>query len=307
MFYPNKLDTMDIRSLEIMQEFLYEVIAWDGDYYLQDGFDVDNRPKTPIGCRVVFIGEGAPEPTRWIHSRYSLLLDWHNREVVVPAIEVDAQGACRFSEGVIAWYLDTRRLSEHDIRALIGKKLYRRFLDSQESQPFDVEEIAQMLHLTPGQVFNQARVMVQLGYAESKPSRGIWVSGMPLPPPLTQTQQLGGFRLSTEGHRWFAAGAPEETATRVPNVTVSVDVHVAVSNVIEAAQESEVDDATKERFELMMRRLEADLQKPDGQGNMQSVKDVLDVANNAKGLLGPAIQFMAQNWDKIDRLGGVIF
>lgn len=129
----------------------------------------------------------------------------------------------------------------------------------------------------------------------------------PPPLPLTPTQFLGRFQLSEEGHRWAAMGYPEESAGRATNITVNVDIRMAVTNVIEQAQESEADQDLKDRFELLMRRIEAELQKPTGQGSMQPVKDVLEVANNAKGLMGPAVKFMADHWDKIQTFGGMPF
>lgn len=278
-----------------------------GEYYIEGGVDIENTSRPRPGCRVIFVGDGAPMPTRWNFGDHSYLLDWQQREVVVPAINVYPEDAFQFSDGALEWWLKFRRLTDHQIRVLIGKKLYQRFLDEEETQAFKVEEVAKEFHLTADQVFNQARVLSHLNYADSDRVGGMWTVGSPLPAALTKTENLGRYKLSAEGHRWIAAGTPEESTSQSPRVTVNIDVHVAVSNVIKAAQESEVDGATKERFELLMRRLEADLQKPEGQGNMQSVKDVLDVANNAKGLLGPAIQFMAQNWDKIERLGGAMF
>jgi hypothetical protein len=62
-----------------------------------------------------------------------------------------------------------------------------------------------------------------------------------------------------------------------------------------------------DRFELLMKRIGDELDKPTGEGNIQPVKDALEVANNAKGLLGPLVKFLHNNWDRVDQLGGMMF
>jgi hypothetical protein len=308
MFFPNRLDNMDIAARQALDSLLQQVVAWGGSYYLEQSvLQQASTRRTKIGCRAVFTGAGAPPPTEYFYALYDMLLDWSYREIVVPNLDADRERAYEFSEGVMDWYLENRKLSEHDIRVLLGRKLYQRFLKGSERSEFNVEAIAQELHLPVDDVFNQARVLKELGYADLIARGGVWVPDSPPPQPLTRSQRLNRFHLTSKGHQWVAAGYPVETMGLSSSVTVKVDVHVAVTNTIQEAQQSEVDEATKERFELLMRRVEAELKKPEGQGSIQPLKDVLEVATNAKGLLGPAIKFAHENWDKLQHLGGIPF
>jgi len=304
MFIPENLSTMDIQFKQTMEQFLEQVTRWGGDYYLESGY-IENR-RVQIGTRLVFVGDDAPPPTDYVYASYSILLDWENRAIVVPWTWHPQGPTFKFGDSVLEWYRQNRRLNDHQIREIIGGKLYQRFQRGGDNTDFDVEALAHELGSPVVRVRSQADVLVRLGYAVEPPRSRIWSPGGAPPPPIPP-YILHRFQLTTEGHRWAAVQFPPETMGWGPNVTVHVDVHIAVSNVIEQSRRSEVDEETKKIFELYMRRIEEELRKPEGEGSIQPVKDALEVANNAKGLLGPHVTFMSQNWDKIERLGGMMF
>jgi hypothetical protein len=75
-----------------------------------------------------------------------------------------------------------------------------------------------------------------------------------------------------------------------------VDIHMAVTKVIQEARQSGVDEATKVQFEALMRCIEEEFEKPEGEATMQPVKDAVGVAktprdwsaqlHDSKGLIG---------------------
>lgn len=310
MFNPATLERMDIQAKETVEKFLQEVVAWGGRYYLEEGVQHHGKSRTVIGCRVVFVGENAPPPMPYVYADYSYITDWFGRQILVPGGVEGIEGkelAPTFSEGVMKWYLENRRLSEHDIRVLIGRRLRQRFLAGSEQEPFDLDVEAKRIGVSSDDLYYQSRTLMQLDYAKTINVQKALQSDVNQVPTYTRNEILNWLHLTKQGHKWATAGYPPESMGLATHVTVNVDVHMAVTNVIEQAQKSDVDEETKERFELMMRRLEVELRKPEGEGSMESVKDVLEVANNAKGLMGPAVKFVADNWDKIQQFSGLMF
>lgn len=95
----------------------------------------------------------------------------------------------------------------------------------------------------------------------------------------------GGFR---------PIGDPDKQA-----VAINVDLRVEVRNIIHQVHSAGVDPALLEQYELRLRRVEEELEKPDGQGKLQTVHDLVETANSSKDLLVPTVGFLATHSDKI--------
>ena len=73
---------------------------------------------------------------------------------------------------------------------------------------------------------------------------------------------------------------------------------------------ADVDPALLERYELLLRRVEEELEKPTGRGRLQTVHDLVETANQSKELLIPTAGFIANHADKIktfvETIGGLL-
>lgn len=129
MFVPENLDHLDISSRQVLDRLLGAVATWNQGYYLEEGFDEGTGPtRVRTGLRLVFTGSGAPPPNDYHFSLHSRLDEWFNLEIVVPHHERYQlqRGDAEFSEGVLRWFHDTHRIADHDIRVMLGRKLFQR-------------------------------------------------------------------------------------------------------------------------------------------------------------------------------------
>jgi uncharacterized membrane protein len=116
----------------------------------------------------------------------------------------------------------------------------------------------------------------------------------------SHSEDLGLLRLTEpEGVRWAAAGFPPIGTLGSHHAKVSVSLQVEVRTVLQEVQTAAVDPTVLEQYELRLRRVEEELAKPDGQGRLQTVHDLVETANGSKDLLIPTLGFLATHADKI--------
>ncbi len=197
-------------------------------------------------------------------------------------------GWYRFTNKAIDWYRE-RGVSNHEIQKRIGEALFERY--GRDVDYPTADELVVLLGVTPDRVHRNLEILVDLGYV--LPDLHVWMDGMPPPPPST-------YALSrSTGLLWANGGFRPIGLDPVPVVNVEVrnEINIAISE----ARAGDVPRELLERFEARFRRIEEELEKP--QGRFEPVKEMMETANQSKDLLGPAVRFLFRNWDKIQQLG----
>lgn len=197
----------------------------------------------------------------------------------------------RFTDAALAWYRAHGGPTDHEIQARIGRVLFDRYGRS-GGEP-DRAELIRELGLPEERVGRNLDILVDLRYV--RPSGAAWSPGGP-PPPLTR------YSLSKPSGLQWANGGFRPIGVEVAPV-VNVELRIEIQNVITEARSADVPPALLEQFEARVRRVEEELAKPEGR--FESVKEMMETANQSKELLGPAARFLYRNWDKIQTLADV--
>lgn len=198
----------------------------------------------------------------------------------------------RFTDEALAWHAIQIQPSDAEVRRRIGRHLYRQFEQpGDELQAFDPAVVSAAAEVDEARVVGQARVMQALELVATE----VPING----------SEFGHLQLSKPtGARWAAAGFPDEVGAAGTTVNVTLDLRVEVQNVINEARSTEVPRALLEQFEARVRRVEEQLERPDGR--FESVNELMETANQSKDLLGPAVKFLYRNWDRIEHLADAV-
>jgi hypothetical protein len=177
------------------------------------------------------------------------------------------------------------------------------FRNEVDPEQFDIEALAIETGVPVEDIDAEARLLKELKLLLGGVSFSFsgWTNdGFISSPPPERWDHLLRLRLSQEGLLWAASGFPDITMPGTTHLQVSVDVRIEVRNVIQQIREvRDVDEESKLRLEALVRRIEEELAKPNGEGSFKPVRDTLATANDTKSLLGPVIPFLANHWDKI--------
>lgn len=95
--------------------------------------------------------------------------------------------------------------------------------------------------------------------------------------PPGRWDHVDGLALTELGLQWAASGFPEISMTGSAQVQLNLDIHVAVNTVIRQTRQSDdVDSETKFTLEALLRRIEEELEKPEGQGSFKPVREAME-------------------------------
>jgi hypothetical protein len=83
-------------------------------------------------------------------------------------------------------------------------------------------------------------------------------------------------------------------------------VSVQITTIIEQARSADISKAQLLQFEALLQRAAAELDKPQGKGRFEAIRDLVAFAANIKELVPLAGSFVAENGDKIQGLSDAV-
>ena len=183
-----------------------------------------------------------------------------------------------------------------------GEYLYQQYQrHGDDPPPFDIPVVAKQIQVDEAQVLVQGRVLKDLGLAAEVGQVFVYSGVDEMAKAPQAPVDLYHLHLSVpDGIRWAAAGFPPIAAIGSSHVNVTLNLRVEIQNTINEARSSDVSRELLEQFEARIRRVEEEMEKPDGR--FEAVKEMLDTANQSKDLLGPAIKFLYRHWDRVQQL-----
>jgi len=189
-----------------------------------------------------------------------------------------------FTEAALEWHKQYGGLSADEIRTRIGRILYRE-AGWTSANDYREEEVAAAIGTTPERVIFETMVLIRAGKVFRR---------------FQGTSNFGVLQLTEpEGILWATAGFPPIGQQAVQTLNLNLDLRVEVRTIIEQVRASAVDPSLLERYELRLRRVEEELEKPSGHGRLQTVHDLVETANESRELLIPTAGFLANHADKI--------
>lgn len=79
------------------------------------------------------------------------------------------------------------------------------------------------------------------------------------------------------GLLWAERGFPPIGSLDSPTIKVTIDLRVEIHNIIEQARAAELPEAMLLEFEGRLRRVQEELERPQGQGRFQRVKELMEL------------------------------
>jgi hypothetical protein len=193
-------------------------------------------------------------------------------------------GFWQFTPRALDWYRENSGPSDDEVRKKIGRIIAQTDPTNNWSY-YQAAKLAEEVEISPERLAREISVLTGGGFLERRKASG---------------SDLGLIRFALpKGVLWAAADFPPIGTFGQQQTTVTVSLHVEVRTIIEQVQSSGLDPGLLEQYELRLRRVEEELQKPDGQGRLQTVHDLVETANGSKDLLIPTVGFLATHADKI--------
>ncbi len=190
-----------------------------------------------------------------------------------------------FTEAALAWQRTFGGLNPDEVRREIGQILYRRH-DERAPTYYRSEDIAHEIGVDPARVRRETILLIDAGLVERRYGDGTEFGALYLTRPL--------------GIRWAAGGSRPIGAIDTP--VVNVDLRVEIHNIVEQARATEIPENLLLQFEALLKRVQEELEKPQGQGRFQRVKELMEFAANIKEVAPLAAGFVAAHGDKIQDL-----
>lgn len=204
--------------------------------------------------------------------------------------------------------MTNQELSDAEVRTLLARHLYRLFQQNADREAFNIVALADEIGVDVYRLDVEARLLKELGYASSIGYMyRVNPETMQRIDPVGEWDHVGGMTLTSLGLRWAASGFPPIRMEGSPEVHVNVDIHLAVSAVIQETRRAQnVDEETLLRFEAQLHRIEEELLKPAGRGRWEAVHDAVQTASASASLMGPLLPFLTSHWDKISQLVSIM-
>jgi hypothetical protein len=191
-----------------------------------------------------------------------------------------------FTDRAIEWHHTYGGPDDDEVNKRIGRILYQYVGAVPPS--YRIEEVAQKIGVPPERVNRQIRILKAAGFAHSVLAGDVDDGHLALTEPV--------------GVRWAAAGFPPIGTFNSLALDVSVNLRLDFNAVLRDVRAADVDQALKDQLEIRLRRLEEELEKPEGEGSFDTVKDVVETANNSRQLLESVIPLLVRHWDKVQAL-----
>ena len=282
------LDFFDDDAKRLVKEMLQAVTEHPNIY--SNGFRVA-RSKTGDSFEYFLSNHGAPGPFRNNQRLQTNIIDtlvFHR--IAGPRINPNWPQEFRsFTDAALGWYRTYGRISPDDIRKAIGQLLRQQTRGSQgRFVRFDAEAVAEAIGTTPELVSEHFQTLCDVGLIERRP---------------IGDGEYGVLGLSKpNGVLWAERGYPPIQTLGNQTITVMIDLHVEIHNIIEQARATEVSEELKREFEALLRRAEEELEKPAGQGRFQRIKDLVDFAADVKEFVPLVGRLAAEHGDKIQQM-----
>jgi hypothetical protein len=188
----------------------------------------------------------------------------------------------RFRPTILAWYRQAYPLSDADAKAAIGKYFHELAVGDDDDEMFNPDNISVATDLPVERVVSLVRSMVGAGILMDA-GRG-------------RSFSEKRYKFTQDGHRWFSGGCRPDFSFG-PSVTVNVEVHIQIDQVIHAIAELQIPEEQKRAYELTALKLQRELERDNV--TWDTTKDALDMAANAKEVAVPIITLLAAHADKI--------
>lgn len=233
-------------------------------------------PKRPYGYRVELPGKQA--------SCVQVNEDWDLGYWLVDQgfVELGENGwkAFRFRPQILAWYREHNPPTNAQAKAAIGKYFHDLVVSGDED--YEPDRIAAATDLPVDRVKTLVQSMESVGILQD--SR------------LSRSSSAQRYKLTQDGHRWFASGCRDDFSFG-PTVTVNIDLHIQIDQVIHTIAEMQIPEEQKRAYELTALKLQRELEQDNV--TWDTTKDALEMAANAKEVAVPIITLLATHGNKI--------
>lgn len=237
-------------------------------------------PKRPYGYRVELPGKQV--------SCVQINEDWDLKHWLIDGGVVEeienSWKSFRFRPGIIAWYRENHPLTDAQAKAAIGKYFHDLAVSDDTEEDFEPDRIAAATDLPVDRIKTLVRSMESVGVLQDA-GRG-------------RSFSPKRYKLTQDGHRWFASGCRDDFSFG-PTVTVNIDLHIQIDQVIHTIAELQIPEAQKRAYELTALKMQRELEQDNVTWN--TTKDALEMAANAKEVAVPIITLLATHADKILR------
>jgi hypothetical protein len=122
-------------------------------------------------------------------------------------------------------------------------------------------------------------------------------------------QEYGYVRLRLSeplGAMWAVGGFGSVEHLLSHPVTVNLALQIDITNVVEQTRAIDVPPEARQEFEVLLRGVQAELEKPTGQGRFQAVKDLVAFAADFKELALLTADFLTAHADRVRGLVEVV-
>lgn len=240
-------------------------------------------------------------PTSFSQPRlvtWNPLQSWERRGFLHPDLRT-SDIAYQFRESAISWYRRTRRLSDADVRRLLGQFLYQQYLTSDEPGEFDPEAVATELGIDSNRLKAQLKVLISIelvsategwNFGSTNPGSGQFEWALPSRSYVSLAEP--------RGIEWAVKGFSDLLLSDTP--VVNIDVTVTLQQYIHQANNLPISQENKDRFELLLRRVEEEAEKENP--SYKPVQDTLDMLTKVKELAPIGLRFLADQMDTIQRM-----
>jgi len=169
------------------------------------------------------------------------------------------------------------------VRRQIGRILRRQV--GGRLREYRIEEVATEIGVRANWVREQTHVLLGVGLVERI---------------LPGDMEFGVLGLTEPtGLLWAEGGFPPIHSLGSQTINVNLDLRVEIHNIIDQARAAEIPQDLLLQFEARLKRVREELEKPQGQGRFQRVRELMEFAANIKEVAPLAAGFVAAHGDKI--------
>jgi hypothetical protein len=283
----------DREAIRLVMDMLKATVHYEGH---APGFHVDvlwNGTNRAGYCYFLGSSGGPSDPSFENHRVLSrdIVPVLHDLKFITPSQHPNVQSFWQFTPEALDWYRDNSGSSDDEVRKRMGR-IIAETDPLNEWSYYRAETMAQEVGVSTERLSREVAVLTGAGFLERRKSSG---------------SDLGLIRfVLPKGVLWAAADFSPIAGFDTHQTNVHVSVSVQVTTIIERARETDVPKEQLLQFEALLQRAAAELEKPQGAGKYEAIKDLVAFAANIKELLPLAGQFVAENGDKIQGLADTI-
>lgn len=275
------LDFLDDDARRLVKDMLKAVVEHSDIY--SNGFSVQRQRD---GSFEYFLGKhGRPGPftnSRRLPHNITDALVFHG--IAGPKVNPQWPESFRsFTDAALDWQRRYGGPDADEVRKRIGRILRRQVGD--RPREYRIEEVATEVGVSVDRVRKQTHVLLGVGLVERM---------------LSGDMEFGVLGLTEPAGLFWAEGRfPPIHSLGSQTINVNLDLRFEIHNIIEQARAAEIPENLLLQFEARLKRVQEELEKPQGQGRFQRVRELMEFAANIKEVAPLAAGFVAAHGDKI--------